>query len=502
MTITGLTPLFDSATLRDADARAIAAGIPGEVLMERAGLVAAREILATYPPGSSVLVLAGPGNNGGDGMVVARLLAEAGWDVRVALPGGRRPDTPDALAMTARVEAMGVVVDAADLDAIANGDRIVIDAMLGTGTDGAPRGAIGDAVAAVVASGVPVVALDVPTGVDADTGRVDGQAVRADLTITFAGDMPGLRVAPGRLHAGRVVVADIGTPRDIRRAEAAWLAGDVVVRGIPMRGPGDDKYAAGGVLVIAGAPGLSGAARLATRAALRAGAGIVVAVVPPSVRAEVSAWTPEVMVMAGGTGGGGLADGARDVIDQQVGRVAAVALGPGLGRDEATTGLVRDLIESIDRPLVLDADGLWHLGDDLDVLRSRSAPTIITPHCGEAARLLGVGRGDVEAARLAAAAELAGRSGAVALLKGPGTIVAAPDALPVVIDGATAVLATAGSGDVLTGVIAALLARGMDARAAAVAGAVLHARAGVLADRGDGTIASDIIESLPEAHAE
>ena len=487
----GLTPLFDSAALRDADARAITGGIPGERLMETAGLAASREILATFPPGSSALVLAGPGNNGGDGWVVARHLAEAGWDVTIALPGGRRPETPDAIAMADRAEAMGIPVIAAEPGDIATGQAIVIDAMLGTGTTGAPRGAIGDVVAAVIASGVPVVALDVPTGVDADTGRIDGDALRAQVTITFAGDMPGLHVAPGRGHAGRVVVADIGIPRDLRPEPAAWLAGDGAIAAIPPRADDDDKYAAGGVLVIAGAPGMSGAARLCTRAALRSGAGIVVGCVPPSVRAEVAAWTPEVMISGND----------RDEIDRQLGRVAAVALGPGLGRDDVTTGLVHDLIAGIRQPLVLDADGLWHLGSDLARLRARPHATVITPHCGEAARLLGVSRAEVEAARLHSAAQLAERSGHVALLKGPGTVIAAPGRPPVVIEGGTPALATAGSGDVLTGVIAALLARGMGARAAAVAGAALHARAGVLAGRGDGTIASDIIEVLPEARA-
>ena len=487
----GLTPLFDSAALRDADARAITGGIPGERLMETAGLAASREILATFPPGSNALVLAGPGNNGGDGWVVARHLAEAGWDVTIALPGGRRPETPDAIAMADRAEAMGIPVITAEPGDIATGQAIVIDAMLGTGTTGAPRGGIGDVVAAVIASGAPVVALDVPTGVDADTGRIDGDALRAQVTITFAGDMPGLHVAPGRGHAGRVVVADIGIPRDLRPEPAAWLAGDGAIAAIPPRADDDDKYAAGGVLVIAGAPGMSGAARLCTRAALRSGAGIVVGCVPPSVRAEVAAWTPEVMISGND----------RDEIDRQLGRVAAVALGPGLGRDDVTTGLVHDLIAGIRQPLLLDADGLWHLGSDLARLRARPHATVITPHCGEAARLLGVSRAEVEAARLHSAAQLAERSGHVALLKGPGTVIAAPGRPPVVIEGGTPALATAGSGDVLTGVIAALLTRGMGARAAAVAGAALHARAGVLAGRGDGTIASDIIEVLPEARA-
>jgi hydroxyethylthiazole kinase-like uncharacterized protein yjeF len=207
------------------------------------------------------------------------------------------------------------------------------------------------------------------------------------------------------------------------------------------------------------------------------------------------------MVMRAGSDDAGLGTDARTEIDQQIARVAAVGVGPGLGREERTTQLVRSLVNDVDRPMVIDADGLWHLADDLAALRNRSAVTVITPHAGEAARLLGIDRIEVEAGRLAAAAALAERSGHVALLKGPGTIIAVPDEVPIVLEGGTPALATAGSGDVLTGIITALLARGMNGRDAAAAGAVLHARAGVLAGRGEGTIASDIIESLPEAHA-
>lgn len=496
----GMRPLFDAAAVRDADARAIAGGIPGEVLMETAGTLAAGEILAAFPPGSAATVLVGPGNNGGDGMVVARHLAGAGWDVRVQAPGAREPGTPDGALMTARALEAGIAVGDVDLADLRAGGRVVVDALLGTGTAGAPRGGVAEAVEAVVASGAPVAALDMPTGVDGDTGAAPGPAVRADLTVTFAAEKVGLRVAPGRELAGRVVVADIGIPRDIRPDPAAWLATEGVIGAIPPRGAGDDKYRAGGVLAVAGAPGMSGAARLCTRAALRAGAGIVAACVPHGVRSEVAVGTPEVMV-TGVAGDTGVSVGALDAIMHQAARVGAVVLGPGLGRDAATAPLVRAVLAGVALPVVLDADGLWHLGDDLAALRERPAPTVITPHAGEAARLLGTSREQVDAGRLAAARDLAERSGAVALLKGPGTIICAPGALPVVIEGGTPALATAGSGDVLSGIIAALLARGMQAAEAATCAAALHARAGVLAGRGDGTIASDIIEALPEALA-
>lgn len=495
-----VTPLFDGAAVRDADARAIAGGIPGERLMQAAGLAAAREVLAAFPPGSAATVLVGPGNNGGDGMVVARLLADAGWDVRVQAPGARAPGTPDGARMTALAAQAGITVHEVDLPALRAGGRVVVDALLGTGTSGAPRGAMGEAVQAVRDSGAPVVALDIPTGVDADTGAAPGPAIRADLTVTFAAPKAGLHVEPGRGLAGRVVVADIGIPRDVAPDPCAWLAGDGVVAGIPRRSAGDDKYRAGGVLVVGGAHGMGGAARLASRAALRAGAGIVVACVPHGVRLEVAIGTPEVMVQ-GAPGDDALTVDALDAAMDQAARLGVVAIGPGIGRSAATAPVVRALLAALEHPVVLDADGLWHLGDDLAALRSRPGPTVITPHAGEAARLLGVGRGDVEAGRLGAARALCERSGAVALLKGPGTIVQAPGALPVVVQGGSQVLATAGSGDVLTGIIAALIGRGMDAADAAVAGAVLHGRSGTMAGKGDGTIAGDIIEALPQALA-
>jgi NAD(P)H-hydrate epimerase len=296
--LSAMRPLHDAASVRGADARTIAAGTPGRTLMEAAGVQATREVLAAFPPGSAVTVLVGPGNNGGDGMVMARLLAEAGWHVRVQAPGARAPETPDGALMTRLAADAGIEVADVDLDALRRGGRVVIDALLGTGSAGAPRGAVADVVQAVRDSGAPVVAVDMPTGVDADTGAAPGPAIRADLTVTFAADKVGLRVSPGRGLAGRVVVADIGISPRMLEDPAAWLAGDGAIGAIPPKGEADDKYRAGGVLVVGGAPGMSGAVRLSSRAALRTGAGIVVACVPPQVHAEVAIGTPEVMVNA------------------------------------------------------------------------------------------------------------------------------------------------------------------------------------------------------------
>lgn len=498
----GLTPLFDAAAMREADRRATDDhAIASIVLMERAGLAAAREILAREWPERAAVVLVGSGNNGGDGMVVARHLAEAGWDVRVLAPGGAPPGTPDGAAMAAVAASIGIGVDAFD-PAAAGGRALVVDALLGTGARGAPRGGVGAAVAWAAAHDGPVVALDVPSGVDADSGRCEGAAVRADLTVTFHGDMAGLHVEPGRAHAGRVVAVDIGIPSPVRIAPAAWLAGRGAIAAVPVKGAAADKYASGSVLVVAGSPGLTGAACLAARASLRAGAGLTVVATPAGAAAAVRAQLLEVMCADLPDRDGHLAPESVNRVLAEAGRASAVALGPGLGRAEATTVAVHALVERVALPLVLDADGLWHLGDNPERLAGRSHATVITPHAGEAARLLGRERTAVEADRLACARELAERSGAVVVLKGAGTITAAPGAAVIVNAGGSAALATAGTGDVLTGAVAAFLSKGMAPQAAAAAAVAAHARAGELVDRGDGTIASDVLEALPRALGE
>jgi NAD(P)H-hydrate epimerase len=494
----GLTPLFDAAAMRAADRAAGALGMPSILLMERAGLATAQEILRRYPDRRDALVVVGSGNNGGDGLVVARHLAEAGWAVEVAAPEGRRPGAADAATMAGIAEALGLPVGALGAGAAADG-RLLVDGLLGTGASGAPRGAVGDAVAALEGARGPVVSLDVPSGVDADTGRVPGTAVRAALTVTYHGDMPGLRIEPGRTHAGRVVVADIGIPSTVTAAPAAWLAGPGAVGAMPGKAAEADKYRAGAVLVVAGAPGLTGAGCLAARATLRAGGGLTVVAAPAAVQALMAAHLLEVMVAPVPDEAGHLTETSTDEVVRQAGRVGALALGPGLGRAEGTTAFVRAALETVRLPAVVDADGLWHLGERPGWLSGRGAPTIITPHAGEAARLLGRERAEVEAERLAAARELAAVTGAVAVLKGSGTVTAAPDGRTVVNATGSSALASAGTGDVLTGVVAAALAKGLEPLVAAAAAVALHGRAAELAGRGAGTIAGDVVEALPAA---
>jgi NAD(P)H-hydrate epimerase len=493
----GCTPLFDAAGLREADRRAGADhAMPSILLMERAGLATAQAILGEHGGARSALIVVGSGNNGGDGMVVARHLAEAGWDVEVAAPG-EAPSTPDASAMAAIAATLGISVGG--FRAAPAAGRVVVDALLGTGARGAPREPAAAAVAWMAQHEGPVVAVDVPSGVEADTGRVPGPAVRAGFTVTYHGDMVGLRVAPGSGHAGRVLVADIGIPSAVAVPAAAWLVGDGALAAVPAKGAEGDKYAAGAVLVIAGSPGLTGAAALASRSALRAGAGLVVVASPAAVQPAVAAHLLEVMTAPLPDEGGHLGPASVDEAVAQAGRVAAIAIGPGLGRADATTTALEQLLRRIELPAVIDADGLWHLGDRPETASARVAPAVLTPHAGEAARLLGVPRPEVEAGRLDAARELAGRSRCIVVLKGPGTITAAPDGRVAVNAGGSAALSTAGTGDVLTGALAAFLAKGLEPFAAAAAAVAAHGRAGELADRGAGTIASDVLDALPEA---
>lgn len=504
--VNGPAPLIDAEPLFRADAMRAADQaahedhrIPSIVLMERAGLATARAIIERYPPGRAV-VLAGSGNNGGDGLVVARHLREAGYTVCVVCPAGE-PRTDDA-ATNARIAAsLGIPVLPFE-PSIAPPD-LIVDAMLGTGARGEPRGAIGEAVAWARQAGCPVVACDVPTGVDADTGEVAGAAIDTEVTVTYHGNKVGLAVEPGRSHAGVVLVADIGIPSDVRLDTSVWRAGRAVLAGLPRKASASEKYSAGSVLVVAGSRGLIGAAVLASRATLRAGAGLVVAVTAESARAEIATQACEVMVMGAAEQDGALAAGAMDAIDEQLGRVSAVALGPGLGRHGATTEFVRAVAGRVEQPLVIDADGLWHLGERPTWLVDRTATTVLTPHSGEAARLLGWERDEVEAHRLAAVAELSDLTGAIVDLKGPDSLVRAPGGAVVVNATGGPSLATAGSGDVLTGTVGAMLAHGRLEPFAAVALAVaLHGRAGELTGRGDGTVAGDVVEALPTALAE
>ena len=376
-----------------------------------------------------------------------------------------------------------------------NGE-VVVDALFGTGFAGRPRDEAARAIEQLKGMGVPVLSVDVPSGVDASTGEVAGPAVEADATVTFHGAKVGLAVAPGRFHAGEVEVVDIGLqPSETRHTHVSRE----ILELVPRRGPRDNKYTAGAVVVVGGSTGKTGAPCLSAEGALRAGAGIVTACVPDSLNVVFEQRLLEVMTRPCADEDGALTlDAADDILDAAQ-KATAVAIGPGLGRTDGAGALVGRLLDRLDKPVVLDADGLWALAGHLDWVFSRDAPTVLTPHAGELARVLGRDSDWVSRRRLNAVQAGADEVGAVVLLKGADTLVAAPGKGVLVCDLGNPGLATAGTGDVLTGIVAAFLAKGMDGRLAAAAAAAAGGAAAQLAAEGVGTagmIASDVIGAL------
>jgi ADP-dependent NAD(P)H-hydrate dehydratase / NAD(P)H-hydrate epimerase len=503
-----LEPLPDAAAQRALDAWAIEQrSVPGLELMERAGAGLARLVEEVVPEGV-IAVVCGKGNNGGDGLVAARLLREARREVDVQLLCAPSELEGDARANLERLPGApprpfhpGSLIEMAGL----------VDAVLGTGASGAPRGAALDAIgamAAAAARGVPVVACDVPSGVDASTGEVAGVAVQAAATATFDLAKPGHWVAPGKAHAGRIVVVPIGIPRDRPPLREPWLGliGDDVLDALPRRGPRSTKFDGGSVLVCGGSTGLTGAPSLAAGGAMRTGAGYVTLLVPASLSLVFEAARAEAMSVPLPDDDGSLVEEAVEPALARCDRADALVLGPGLGRAPAAAAFARVLARDAPTPLVLDADGLnAHAAEGwLEALAQRSAPTVLTPHAGELGRLLGIPSAEVEARRLASAREAAQRSGAVVVLKGDDTLVLCPgeDDPLAVSRGDAPALATAGTGDVLAGAIGALLARGVEPFTAACAAVELHRRAGrLVGDRVgvEGAIASDVIAALPSA---
>ena len=485
------TDLYTAEEMRAAEA---AYRGPTLELMERAGRKVAEEILGRYPDARRVAIWCGTGANGGDGFVVARELARARRACSVRLLGAEEKVTGDAAVNLQRARDDGIpfVEEPGAAD-------VVVDALFGTGFRGKPRREAAQAVEQMNAAGVPIVAVDLPSGVDASTGRVEGAAVQASLTVTFHAPKVGHVVAPGRFHAGTLVVADIGLGRTKTRTRRATAR---VLELVPRRRERDNKYSAGSVLVVGGSTGLTGAPCLTAQAALRAGAGIVTACVPASLNVVFEQRLLEVMTRPCPDEDGTMTRDAADTILGAAERAGVVALGPGLGRTEAARALVGHLLDRLDKPVVLDADGLWALVGHLDWVFSRDAPTVLTPHAGELGRLVGRPSSWVDARRLDAVQSGADDTGAVVLLKGADTLVAAPGRGPVVVDLGNAGLATAGSGDVLTGVAAAFLAKGMDgALAAAAATAACGTASQLAAERHGqaGMIASDVVEALSPA---
>ncbi|HEY2772189.1 MAG TPA: NAD(P)H-hydrate dehydratase [Solirubrobacteraceae bacterium] len=507
MTVPGwLEPLPDAGEQQRLDKWAIEErGIPGLELMERAGAGLARLVDARVPDGL-VAVVCGKGNNGGDGLVVARLLRERGREVRVLLLAAPEDYRGDARANLERLPGPAPQPFAAEaLDDAAG----VVDAILGTGFSGEPRDPAKAAISAINAAAeadrAVVIACDVPSGVDGSTGEIAGAAVTAAATATFHAAKPGLWISPGKAHAGAVSVIDIGIPAGGPGDPAIGLIGDAVTDDIPRRGADSSKFAAGSVLVCGGSTGLTGAPSMASEAAMRAGAGYVTACVPGTLNQIFEGRLLEVMTVPLPDEDGALGLAAKGVVLERAERVQSLVLGPGLGRAQDTLEFARATAQEAEVALLLDADGLNAHAGRLASLTGRRAPTVMTPHAGELARLLETESGAVAAHRLQYVRRAAEESGAIVLLKGDDTLVAEPDGRVGVSRGGSPALATAGTGDVLSGVIGALLAKRMDPFHAACAGVFIHAEAGRLAARRvgpEGVIASDVIGLLPSVLAE
>ena len=493
-----LDPLHGAEQMRAIDRWAIDdRGVPSLDLMERAGAGLALITDRTVARGP-VAVLCGKGNNGGDGFVAGRLLRELGRRVRVLLVAEPHEYAGDAAVNLERLEGAHEPFDPSALADAA----VVVDAIFGTGFAGEPRGLARDAVEALGGRDAPVVAADIASGVSASTGEAARASVTAHTTVAFAAAKPGHWIAPGKGQTGALHVIDIKIPAGAPVTPDVGLLTARVHDLVPGRGSSATKFSSGHVVVGGGSRGLTGAPCLAAEAAMRAGAGYVTALVPASLELVFETRLLEVMTRALPDDDGALSPGGIDAAVAAAARGGALVLGPGAGRSDGAFDFVRALAARAGVPLLLDADGLNAHAGALESLAARSAPTVLTPHAGELARLLGSSGDEVGRTRLRSAREAARRANAVVVLKGDDTIVAHPDGRAAVNDLAAPGLATAGTGDVLSGVIGALLAKGMDPFAAACAGVRRHAAAGrVAADEhgAGGVIARDVIAALPRA---
>jgi hydroxyethylthiazole kinase-like uncharacterized protein yjeF len=436
-----LEPLYSAEEMRAAEA-----GHDVDAMMQRAGAAVAEELMRRFPDDRRVALHAGGGANGGDGRIAAEILRGQGREIV--------EDSPE----------------------------VVIDALLGTGLKGAPREDTSRVIGEINGGDAPVLAVDIPSGVNASTGEVAGAAIRADVTVTMHGPKVGLAVAPGRFLAGEVVVADIGLePTETEHR----LVTPEILRDVPHRSPRDNKYSAGHVVVVGGSRGMTGAAALAARAAFRADAGYVTIAAPAESLPVLETLVLEAVKRP-----------LEDVFEVAA-KAKAVAIGPGLGRANEVKELVRRLLAEIDVPAVVDADALFALEP-----AEWPAPRVLTPHEGELARLLERESSEIAAHRLASVREAAERFGCVVILKGEDSLVAAPGRGLLVSALGPPSLATAGTGDVLTGVTAAFLAKGMEPQHAAAAACAAQQLAAREAPQRYGLVASDVIEALPRALAQ
>ena len=500
--------------IRSVDDRAInEVGLPGSVLMENAGRNSADLIRETYPSARKVSVIAGKGNNGGDGFVIARYLLNWGYRVEMLLLGKKEDVKGDARLNLNVLDSMMDIVEVTDSskwsgvrEELALND-LIIDAMLGTGTKGAPRGIYAEIIPFINSLEAPIVSVDLPSGLDADRGIIAGACVRAETTITMAAPKVGLLLYPGAGNVGVLKVVEMGVPLSLiedDRFKINLVGEEMVRKFLPVREDDGHKGSFGRVLVVSGSVGMTGAAAMTSLAALRSGAGLVTLGAPKSLNDILEVKVSEATTLPlSETEDRCLAEAAFDeIVDFVIPGKHVLALGPGLRRHPETERLVKRLVAEIDTPMVLDADGLNNLGPNPTELAKRTYPTIITPHWGEMARLLGISIEEIGSDQIGTVRKAAADFGVAAVLKSARTLVADPDGNVYINPTGNSGMASGGSGDVLTGVIAGLLAQGVSAVEAAVAGVYIHGMAGDLgaATLGKmGLIAGDILENVPQA---
>ncbi len=480
-------PLYSAAQVKALDARAIREfRIEGYTLMQRAAGAALAELRQAWPRAHRLVVLAGPGNNGGDALDLARQAAAQGLMVDCFLLAEPASLKGEAAEAWQAFQQAGLRLQALpDLEAALAAADVAVDGLLGTGLSRAVSGHIAAVIDRLNASDCPVLALDLPSGLGADTGAVLGCAVEAELTVSFIGRKQGLYTGPARNHTGRIAFSDLAVPPAVYEGNdpAAWLLDPAALRGLlPRRRPDTHKGSYGHVLAVGGAPGYSGAIRLCGQAALRGGAGLVSVITHPASALVVGLAQPELMVRG--------IEAEDAACEEMLSRASVIAAGPGLGRLDWSQAWLDRLLTAA-RPLVLDADALNLLTPG----QSLPPDTIVTPHPGEAARLLNCSASDIQRDRLQAANRLVSRLGCVVVLKGAGSIVASPAGDRWVCAAGNPGMAVGGMGDLLTGLIAALRAQGLSAANAACVGVQVHALAGDAAARhGErGLLPSDLL---------
>jgi NAD(P)H-hydrate epimerase len=436
-------------------------------------------------------------------LVAARLLADTGFEVDTLLLWPANELSGDASENHGRLAQAAREIQPDEIEAALEGSGCVVDAIFGTGFDGAPRSPASEAIEAMNGCGAPLVGADIASGVDASSGEVEGVVAEADVTVAFHASKVGHRVAPGKRATGDLRVADIGIPSGSGTEAPAGTITRRVLGELPRRGADSTKFSSGQVVVAGGSRGLTGSVVLSAGAAIRAGAGYATVAIPAELEPIFEAKLTEVMSRGCASADGAFAPGAAEEIIEACEKAAALVLGPGIGRADDALAVTREVVAGAELPLILDADGLNAHAGDLQALASRIEPTVITPHAGELGRLLEKDSDEIGRHRLACAREAAERGNCVVVLKGDDTIVARPDGFAAVSVVEAPALATAGTGDVLAGTIGALLARGAEPFEAACAAVWVNTSAGrIAAERvgvAESVIATDVIEAIPEA---